>query len=342
MKLTIELQIPNSFVPGQEITMQIDTEKYQVHHINTQMNQPFDKRETCISFQGFMQEIIKEKIINENLRTAEAYQSALNSLNKFTMGQTIPVSQIDGGFMERYETFLKKQMVCMNTVSFYMRILKAVYKRAVWQKMTVDNSPFCNVYTGVAKTRKRALDISLIKQIRSLTLNDEDERLARDLFLFSFYTRGMSFVDMAYLKKNDIKNGVLKYVRRKTGRTITVKWEQPMQEIVNNHQSYNNIYLLPIIKREGRNERSQYRYVQYKVNNNLSALGERLALPSKLTMYVARHSWASIAKSADVPLSVICEAMGHSSEKMTYIYLKSLDDYKIDLENERIINLLQD
>jgi hypothetical protein len=71
MKLTIELQIPYSFVPGQEITMQIDTEKYQVHHINTQMNQPFDKSETCISFQGFMQEIIKEKIINEKQRTID-------------------------------------------------------------------------------------------------------------------------------------------------------------------------------------------------------------------------------------------------------------------------------
>ena len=281
MKLTIELQIPNSFVPGQEITMQIDTEKYQVQHINTQMNQPFDKSETCISFQGFMQEIIKEKIINENLRTAEAYQSALNSLNKFTMGQTIPVSQIDGGFMERYETFLKKQMVCMNTVSFYMRILRAVYHRAVEQGLCEDCHPFTHVFTGSQETAKRALSLKELRRLKRVNLTDEDEMFARDLFLFSFYTRGMSFVDLAYLKKEDVHDGMLIYIRKKTGQRLTMRWEKEMARIVCRHPSVTH-YLLPIIHTVGHGERNQYRMLQDKVNRDLKKIAIKAGIKQNL------------------------------------------------------------
>ena len=341
MKLKIELVLPDSYESEQEISMQINTENNQVHLMGIQGNPSFCMPEPPDFFQDFMQEIIREKTLNENLRTAEAYQSALNSLNKFTNGCMIPITQIDGDFIERYEVFLKKQQVCMNTISFYMRILKAVYNRAIYKKLATDKKPFNNVYTGIAKTRKRGLDVDLIRQIKNLIPIDKDEQLARDLFLFSFYTRGMSFIDMAFLKRSDVRQGELRYRRRKTGQVITVKWEKPMQEIVDAYYPYNDIYLLPIIKRVGKKERSQYRYTQYVVNNSLKAMGQRLMLPFGLTMYVARHSWACVAKSADVPLGVISDAMGHSSEKMTSIYLKSIDERRIHYENERIIHLLQ-
>ena len=341
MKLKIELQIPDSIVIGQEIVIQIDTETQKLNFVIRNDNQVQQKLSSHSSFQEFMMEIIREKAANENLRTTEAYQSALNSFNKFVKGRNLALSEISRSVIEGYEAYLRKIPVCMNTVSFYMRILKAVYKRAVSQKLIADNDPFRNVYTGVARTRKRALDVNVVRQIRGVLPVDEDERLAKDLFLFSFYTRGMSFVDMAYLKKTDVRNGVLRYTRRKTGQIISVKWEAAMQEIVDSHVSYNDFYLLPIIKKLGRSERSQYRYAQYQVNKSLKRLGQRMMLPCDLTMYVARHSWASIAKSVDVPLSVISEAMGHSSEKMTSIYLKSLDEWRIHHENERIIHMLQ-
>ena len=341
MDIKIELLIPNRNVQEQEIIIKIDMSNYQIQYINGQTSLPLANSEKQISFQDFIYKIIKEKKSNGNLRTAEAYQSALNSFNRFIQDRPMPLNEIDCIVMEDYEAYLKKTSVCMNTVSFYMRIIKAVYKRAVSLKMITDNSPFKNVYTGVAKTRKRALDVNTIRQIKSLSLIDDEERLARDLFLFSFYTRGMSFVDMAFLQKKDVNNGLLTYKRRKTGQLITVKWESAMQEIVDNLHSYNDTYLLPIIKRVGRNERSQYKYMQYMVNKSLNTVGKRLMLPCVLTMYVARHSWASIAKSADVPLSIISEAMGHSSEKMTRIYLKSMDEWKIHYENERVIHLVQ-
>ncbi len=340
MKLIIEMSIPGISSSEQELRMFVDMGN-KMNDITNCVIQPVIQPDTQQTLQSFMQGIIKEKRENENRRTAEAYQSALNSFNKFTEGRQMPFSQIDSSVMESYEAYLRKKSVCMNTVSFYMRILKAVYKRAVLQKITHDRYPFGHVYTGVAKTQKRALDIGVIRQIRQMALTDADEQLARDLFLFSFYTRGMSFVDMAYLKKSDLKNGVLRYVRRKTGQPFSVRWEPAMQEIVDSYHSSNETYLLPIIKRVGKSERSQYRFVQYRVNKSLNAIGKRLMLQSGLTMYVARHSWASIAKSVDVPLAVISDAMGHSSEKMTSIYLKSMNEWRVHYENERIIHLVQ-
>lgn len=160
---------------------------------------------------------------------------------------------------------------------------------------------------------------------------------ARDMFLFSFYTRSMSFVDMAYLQKSDLCNGTLSYIRRKTGQPIIIKWEKCMQNIVEKYDIPESHYLLPIIKPKSEiKERLQYIYMSHNINRNLKTIGRQLQLPTPLTMYVARHAWASIAKSKKIPLYVISESMGHDSETTTRIYLKSLDTTSIDRANSII------
>lgn len=161
----------------------------------------------------------------------------------------------------------------------------------------------------------------------------------RDMFMFSFYTRGMSFVDMAYLKKSDIKNGILTYRRRKTGQELTIKWEKCMADIVAKYPENKTGFLLPIIKEPG-NERKQYDNALHLVNYHLKDLSERLKLQRPLTMYVARHSWASAAKAKNIPLSVISEGMGHDSEATTQIYLASLETSVVDKANKMILGLL--
>ncbi|MFI3248682.1 MAG: tyrosine-type recombinase/integrase, partial [Rikenellaceae bacterium] len=201
--------------------------------------------------------------------------------------------------------------------------------------------PFKHVYTGVAKTIKRALPLKIIKVIKSIDLRDTPRiDLARDIFMFSFYTRGMSFVDMAYLRKEDLKNGVLTYYRRKTGQLLTVKWETCMQNIVDKYKNETSKFLLPIITNMECDDRTQYRNGLMMNNYNLKRLGEQLGLALPLTMYVARHSWASVAKCNKVPISVISEGMGHGSEMTTQIYLTSLDTSVIDKANSMIIKLL--
>ena len=158
-----------------------------------------------------------------------------------------------------------------------------------------------------------------------MDLSDEPKLAkARDLFMFSFYTRGMSFVDMAYLKKSDLQGNLLCYTRRKTGRTLCIRWESWMQEIIDRYPSNPNGFLLPILH----------------TNQALASLSERLHLSVPLTTYVARHSWASIAYSYNIPLTLISEGMGHESEKTTRIYLASLSSSGVDQVNRRIFKML--
>jgi integrase len=187
---------------------------------------------------------------------------------------------------------------------------------------------------------KRAIPIKAIKELKELDLSLKSSLdFARDMFLFSFYTRGMSFVDMTYLKKSDLKSGILTYRRRKTGQQLTIKWEKCMEEIIAKYPQSQTDFLLPIIKKQG-DERRQYDNALHLVNYHLKELSTMLKLQRPLTMYVARHSWASAAKAKNIPLSVISEGMGHDSEATTQIYLASLETSVVDKANKMILGLL--
>ena len=178
----------------------------------------------------------------------------------------------------------------------------------------------------------------MAKRVKVVWLFQPHLDYARDMFLFSFYTRGMSFIDMAYLKKSDLKNGILTYRRRKTGQQLTIKWEKCMEEIVNKYEGRSAMqYLLPIITNSFANERVQYMNALSRVNVTLKEVARLVDLQIPLTMYCARHGWASVAKSKNIPLSVISEGMGHDSEETTRIYLASLDTSVVDRANSLIL-----
>ena len=274
-------------------------------------------------------------------RTAERYTTVINSFGRFRGQNEILWDEVDSDLMIEYETYLKSRGICPNTSSYYMRGLRAIYNRAVEKGMTVQREPFKYVYTGIGKTVKRAVPLKVIRQIRDIDLTlFPTMDFARDIFMFSFYTRGMSFIDMAYLKKKDLQNGILSYRRQKTGQQLFVKWEKPMQEIVDKYNTDGTPYLLPIIRDMNADARRQYKNAAHLVNDKLKKLGVRLGLDIPLTSYVARHGWASIARSRNIPLATISEAMGHDSEKTTRIYLASLDTSSVDKANSQILKAL--
>ena len=311
----------------------------------------------------FMHGVIAQLKQLGKIRTSETYTATLNSFMAFRDEQDVPLDGITSDMMLMYEAYLKARGVRMNTISFYMRNLRAVYNRAIEKGLTPHNKPFRHVYTGVDKTVKRAIPIKDIKALKELDLSMKTSLdFARDMFMFSFYTRGMSFVDMAYLKKTDLQNGILTYRRRKTGQELTIKWEKCMAEIIAKYPENKTDFLLPIIKEKGNgrnseshqaclngrvvtdegeaNERRQYDNALHLVNYRLKELSTMLKLQRPLTMYVARHSWASAAKAKNVPLSVISEGMGHDSEATTQIYLASLETSVVDKANKMILGLL--
>ena len=290
---------------------------------------------------GFMEEVIVNLRKLGKIRISETYTATLNSFCRFREEKDVALDKVDSDIMIAYEAYLKTSGVSLNSSSFYMRNLRAVYNRAVEKELTPQRFPFKHVYTGIGKTVKRAVPIKVIKQIKEMDLSYSSSLdFARDMFLFSFYTRGMSLVDMAYLRKKDLANGILSYRRRKTGQQLFIKWEKPMQEIADKYDTKNSIYLLPIIKHSSIEERTQYIYAGHNINRNLKIIGRKLGLSIPLTMYVARHAWASSAKSKNVPLSVISEGMGHDSEATTRIYLASLDNMAIDKANRLILKSL--
>ena len=289
------------------------------------------------TFQPFMRTLIREEQELGKIRKVEIYTTTLNSFNRFLEGKNLLFKEMTPGLVGRYELWLAKRHICRNTSSFYMRILRAVYNQAVERRQTPQRYPFKHVYTGVGETAKRALPLSTIKQLTSLDLGRTPHlAFARDMFLFSFYTRGMSFVDMAFLQQENIRDGRLRYTRRKTGKTLSIRWEPCMQSIVDRYRSQCSGYLLPILQGAGADEQSlhrQYKTRIYSVNSALKTISGMLGLQHVITTYSARHSWASIAYRKEVPLSVISEGMGHNSEKMTRIYLSSLENAAIDRAN---------
>lgn len=287
---------------------------------------------------NFIRRQIHHKEQIGKVRSSETYRSMLNSFTCFRKGVDLTFDMMDGMLMELYEAWMRKCGLTRNSTSFYMRILRTNYKLAVEKGLTPDRHPFRNVYCGIDKTVKRSLPFSEIKKISALDLSRKPSMdFARDMFMFSFCTRGMSFIDMAYLKKADLNNGCLAYRRKKTGQLMMIEWTKQMQDIIDKYKSDGTSYLLPIITSEDGSERRQYQNQMRKINRLLKDIANRAGLPLSLSMYYARHSWATIARGRDVPLAVISEGLGHDSETTTQIYLDSIKSSEVDKVNRMIL-----
>lgn len=290
---------------------------------------------------NFMGSIIAKLKHNGNVRTAETYRATLNSFKRFRNDEDIMLDCVTAEMMESYDAWLRNHGLISNSISFYTRILRAVYNRAVEQDIIENRNPFRHVYTGIDKTVKRALPLAVIKRIKALDLSLQPHLdYARDMFMLSFYLRGMSFIDMAFLKKTDLRNGYVTYRRRKTGQQLIIEWTKEMQAIRDKYPDNTSEYLLPVIRNPGINERCAYRNTGYNINHSLKRIAGMVGVTIPLTLYVARHSWASAAKAKGIPLSVISEGMGHDSEATTQIYLASLDTSAIDKANSIILKSL--
>ena len=285
-----------------------------------------------------------QKLKNDNRRgTARNYNKTLTSLKAFMKNTDSTFNIVTEQFVESYNTFLIQRGVVRNTISFYMRIFRSVYNKAVTQKIVEQTFPFKNVYTGVDKTRKRAVTETVISQLLSIDLKKSKAlQFARDLFIFSFYTRGMAFVDIVFLKKSNIQNGYITYVRHKTGQELTIKIETKLQNIINRYEKKDSPYVFPILNTEDGNKAySQYEIALNYYNRQLKRLSNFLEPNINLSSYTPRHTWATTARNKNVPLSIISAGMGHSSERTTLIYLTKIENSVIDEVNKTIIDSIK-
>ena len=322
-----------------KIDKRLDTEG--LSYTSDDVIDEFKRYEKEYSLFNFMESLIIKFKQNGKTRTSETYTATLNSFKKFRKDEDLMLDCLTSEIMEAYEAWHKNKGNSPNTISFYARILRAVYNRAVEEEIIENRNPFRHVYTGVDKTVKRAIPLEAIRKMKNLDLS-LTQRLdfARDMFLMSFYLRGISFIDLAYLKKTDLKNGYLAYRRRKTNQLLTIEWTKDMQILLDKYDENPTEYLMPIITRSDVNQRNTYRNVGYNINHNLKTIASMIGVNIPLTMYVARHSWASAARAKGIPISVISEGMGHDSETTTQIYLASLETSVVDKANSLILNSL--
>lgn len=275
--------------------------------------------------------------------TARNYRRTMSSFAAF-LGRDIPFARLTGRVVAEYDDWLRRRNLVRNTVSFYMRVLRSVYNKAVSRSVVKQTFPFMNVYTGVDRTRKRAVDERVMLRLQRLDLGSASSlALARDMFVFSYCMRGMAFVDMAFLRKSDIRGGMITYFRHKTGQNLAARIEPCIDRIVRRYESAtaDSPYVFPLI----RSSVPECAFREYRIalgiyNRRLRELSGLVGIDVPLTSYVARHTWATVARNRNIPLSVISAGMGHTSEKTTQIYLASLDNSVIDRANRRILEAL--
>ena len=270
--------------------------------------------------------------------TAAAYQSTRTSIATLIGQREFSIRDLNSAFLREYEQFLRCRSVCNNTICFYMRNLKSLYNQAIadGHQLPKEN-PFKNIHVTPRKTVKRALSKELLRRMVELDFTHKKHlELARDIFLFSFYSRGMSFIDIIFLKR---PKSMIDYHRKKTNQSLHISLTPQLVGLIEKYRSESE-YVFPILDPNSPIALyKQYRLALERVNRNLKQIGNLLELEINLTTYVARHSWATQAKKGGAPIAVISEGLGHTSEQTTRIYLKEFDQRVVDELNETVSRL---
>jgi len=285
-----------------------------------------------------VEEMNKGCMVAKGFSTRQNYLTAARSIAK-CFGNSLTIEELNADKITGYQLWLRHRGICLNTISCYMRSLKTIYNRATRELNILDKKPFDNAFTGKTKTEKRAITTYNIRKIASLILPEgSPEALARDMFLFSVYTMGMPFVDMVFLKKSQIKNGGFDYFRHKTNQRIHVAIEPCMQAIINKYiKKSHSEYVFPILDSNiTKDVDALYAAKLAQYNRFLAAIAQKANIP-KLTSYISRHTWASIAYSENVDLNVISKGMGHTNTNATLVYVKEINDSRLSKANAGII-----
>lgn len=308
---------------------------------------------------GYAETLARELERRGQERTARAYRTVTRGIVRFNKGRDIPLGQLNSCLIKDFEIYLKTAGRLPNTVSYYMRNLRAIYNKAIADKRIVNRgaNPFAGVYTGVTRTMKRALSLDEVKRLHELDFaallrecgpgireRQAAENLCRSWRYFDFclYTRGMSFVDLAYLRKENIRGGFIRYVRKKTGQQIEVKVTSEIQDVIDSFakETAGSPYVFPIIRNNGKPARLQYESALRSQNHRLKRLAGLAGIGKAVSTHWARHTWASVGKQRNLPVGVISECLGHTSERTTRIYLDSLENSLLDAANDTVLSAI--
>lgn len=296
------------------------------------VNNPVKLKTVGDVFLDYMERLSAEKRTGYMLSIKQVY----NSLIKFNKHLNIYFPDIDMAWLRKYETWLRSNNIKENTIGIRFRTLRAIYNLAIEENIVkAEYYPFKKYKVSKLheETAKRAITKEDINKVLSYKSSNPFTRLPIDLFTFSYFMGGINFVDMAYLTKDNIIDNRLIYSRRKTSKLIKLPLQPKAIGLIHKYADPDNPYLFPILSmfhKTEQQQRNRIHKVISKVNGRLKAIGKELNLPIDLTTYVARHSFATSLKRSGVNTSLICEALGHSSERVTQIYLDSFGNEQME------------
>ena len=294
----------------------------------------------------FMKQLIRSLKEEERFSTAHIYQSTLNAFMLFCKTDAIRFNQMERSRLKQFENHLRNKGCTWNTVSTYMRTLRSIYNKAVDDGLAEEKPRlFRHVYTGVKANTKRALDAKDMSKLLSASLPrplPQSMKESRAWITLMFLLRGMPFVDLAHLRKTDLQDSVISYRRHKTGALLTVEIPPAAMNLIKRYQNTDSAspYLLPILSgnRKSEEEYAEYQHALRKLNYDLKQLAVYCGIKLNVSSYTSRHTWATLAKYCHFSEQLICDALGHSSTKVTETYLKSFKNDELDRANKVIIN----
>lgn len=284
----------------------------------------------------YMDAIVQSKKKAGKNGTANVYRTVRNHLALFCDKESKDINNLNASVVESLREYFQSCGLSANSISNYLSVLRAVYNKGIADNLIKsDGHSFHKMKLHPVSTYKRAVPMDVIMEITALKLVEPRLIFTRDIFLFSFMACGISFVDLSHLRRANIIGNTLVYRRIKTKTEIRVVITSGMRCLINHYSNTKSDYLFPILK--GGETYEQYKVALRTYNRRLNEISKLLPSPVKLTSYTARHSWAMQAKVNDVPVAVIGEALGHTSERTTRFYLSNLDQSVLDEANRKII-----
>jgi integrase/recombinase XerD len=306
-----------------------------------------DKLNYKVTVYEHFQEIIDRMKLSNRLGNARSYYDTCNSFFKFHTDKDLTFKNLNVSKLENYEAYLRSRNNQDSGIAFKMRALRAVYNSAIRNAIVKqDFYPFEKYKISKLKGRgiKRALSREEVKRFLEINLTDRPDLInAKNYFIFCYFTRGINWIDMLKLKKEDIQDGYIVYVRSKTKGQFMVKILPPVQEILEYYlpQSRTTEYVLPILLKDDLSptqiENRKHKTLK-KFNKDLKELATLAKVAKNVTSYVIRHSYATNLKQLGVSTDKISQSMGHSNLEVTNSYLKDFETDEIDIENEKLLN----
>lgn len=340
----LNLKITKQFFKIQQAILLLDDE-FSIEKLRFMLDDN-PKKQSQSNFKVFSEELIAQMIHNNKTGNALVYQTAVNQFMAIINNDQLLFSEIDYALLEKFSNHLVKKGLKINSISNYIRTIRAIYNKAIKMKL-VDRTlyPFYDFSIKSEKTAKRAIlkdDILKLKQ----TPIEKHSTACRSLnyFLLSFYLRGISFTDLAYLNRNNIIDGRIEYKRRKTHKNYGVKLFPEAEILFQQFEVVGSKYLLPILPNDAVEDSLKTKKVIRQfiktTNKYLKRLSEQVGLSSPVTTYTSRHSFGTIAKRLGYSNELIAESLGHEyGNKITNIYLDNFDTEVLDAMHQHVIKM---